>query len=79
MGPRSTAPFIDMLVNSSQVLYGAKYDMGFPTMHIISLPTPFYPGQVIDDRAMIQALQHGISDLVRAEVDLIAVPCNLAI
>ncbi|MDX7999999.1 aspartate racemase [Xenorhabdus sp. Reich] len=77
MGPRSTVPFVDMLVDASQALYGAKYDMDFPKMHILSLPTPFYPGQDIDDTQMVQALQSGIADLVRAEVDLIVVPCNL--
>ncbi|WBV23599.1 MULTISPECIES: hypothetical protein [Pantoea] len=30
MGPRSTAPFIDMLVTDCQVGYGAKYDLDFP-------------------------------------------------
>ncbi|PHM40019.1 aspartate racemase [Xenorhabdus mauleonii] len=78
MGPRSTAPFVNMLVDASQSLYGAKYDMDFPKMHILSLPTPFYPGQTIDDVQMIQALQDGIADLVRAKVSLIVVPCNLA-
>ncbi|WP_213992582.1 aspartate/glutamate racemase family protein [Sodalis sp. dw_96] len=78
MGPRSTAPFIDMLVSSCQSLYGAKDDMDFPKMHIISLPTPFYPGRDIDDVKMILALQSGIADLVKAEVNLIVVPCNLA-
>ncbi|OTA21339.1 aspartate racemase [Xenorhabdus beddingii] len=78
MGPRSTGPFVDMLVDASQSLYGAKYDMDFPKMHIISLPTPFYPGRTIDDTRMIQALRNGIADLVKAEVGLIAVPCNLA-
>jgi len=78
MGPRSTAPFIDMLVTDCHVGYGAKYDMDFPKMHIISLPTPFWPGKKIDDDAMIATLQQGISELVRAKVSLIAVPCNLA-
>ncbi|MCC8367470.1 aspartate/glutamate racemase family protein [Xenorhabdus sp. PB61.4] len=78
MGPRSTAPFIDMLVNASQSLYGAKNDIDFPKMHIISLPTPFYPGQAIDDVKMVQALQAGIADLVKAEVNLIVIPCNIA-
>ncbi|WP_340608651.1 aspartate/glutamate racemase family protein [Xenorhabdus bharatensis] len=78
MGPRSTAPFIDMLVNASQSLYGAKNDIDFPKMHIISLPTPFYPGQDIDDAKMVQALQEGIADLVKAEVNLIVIPCNIA-
>jgi len=30
MGPRSTAPFIDMLVTDCQVGDGAKYDLDFP-------------------------------------------------
>ena len=78
MGPRSTAPFIDMLVNACQSIYGAKDDMDFPKMHIISLPTPFYPGKVIDDVEMTSVLRAGITDLTRAEVSLIVVPCNLA-
>ncbi|VGH46765.1 Uncharacterised protein [Klebsiella pneumoniae] len=78
MGPRSTAPFIDMLVTDCQVVCGAKYDMDFPEMHIISLPTPFWPGKKINCSEMIAALQHGIAELVKADVSLIAVPCNLA-
>ncbi|ENE4240279.1 aspartate/glutamate racemase family protein [Salmonella enterica] len=78
MGPRSTAPFIDMLVTDCQVCYGAKYDLDFPKMHIISLPTPFYPGRQIEDNAMIAALQQGITELVNARVSLITIPCNLA-
>lgn len=78
MGPRSTAPFIDMLVTDCQVVCGAKYDMDFPEMHIISLPTPFWPGKKINGSEMIAALQHGIAELVKADVSLIAVPCNLA-
>ncbi|WP_325177972.1 hypothetical protein [Pantoea sp. 1B4] len=78
MGPRSTAPFVDMLVTDCYIGYGAKYDMDFPKMHIISLPTPFWPGKKVDDNAMIATLQQGITELVRAKVSLIAVPCNLA-
>ncbi len=78
MGPRSTAPFIDMLVSACQSLYGARDDMDFPKMHIISLPTPFYPGRDLDDAKMKLALQSGITDLVKAKVKLIVVPCNLA-
>ncbi|EBV4143531.1 aspartate racemase [Salmonella enterica] len=78
MGPRSTAPFIDMLVTDCQTEYGAIYDMDFPKMHIISLPTPFWPGQKINDKAMISALKQGIDELVMAKVSLITIPCNLA-
>ena len=78
MGPRSTAPFIDMLISECQSQYGACFDMDFPRMHIISLPTPFWPGQPVDDQAMIAALRSGVSELVQAGVSFIAVPCNLA-
>ncbi|WBV23600.1 aspartate/glutamate racemase family protein [Pantoea piersonii] len=47
-------------------------------MHIISLPTPFWPGKKNDDSAMIAALQQGIAELVKARVSLITIPCNLA-
>ena len=78
MGPRSTAPFIDMLVDECQKQYGAKFDIDYPKMHIISLPTPFFPDRAVEDAAMSAALRDGISDLVKAGVNLIAVPCNLA-
>lgn len=78
MGPRSTAPFIDLLVTECQQQYGAQDDIDFPLMHIISLPTPFRPGQAVDDTAMITALTDGIKQLVAAGVGVISVPCNLA-
>ncbi|WP_241608500.1 aspartate/glutamate racemase family protein [Rosenbergiella australiborealis] len=78
MGPRSTAPFIDLLIDECQQQYGATYDIDFPEMHIISLPTPFFPGQALDDQAMVETLQRGINDLVNRQVNVIAVPCNLA-
>lgn len=78
MGPRSTAPFIDMLIDDCHALYGAKYDMDFPKIHIISLPTPFWPGEKINDSEMIAVLKQGISELISAKVDIIAIPCNLA-
>ncbi|SCW02310.1 LAFE_0F03620g1_1 [Lachancea fermentati] len=78
MGPRSTAPFVDMLIQACQDLYDARNDMDFPKMHIISLPTPFYPGIPVIDRDMANALKRGIAELVKVGVDLIVVPCNLA-
>ncbi|GAA0500468.1 broad specificity amino-acid racemase RacX [Tatumella terrea] len=78
MGPRSTAPFIDMLISACQSQYGACNDEDFPLMHIISLPTPFRPGHPVDDAAMTRALSQGVQSLVRAQTDVIVVPCNLA-
>ncbi len=78
MGPRSTAPFIDMLITQCQMQYGAKNDMDFPRIHIISLPTPFYPGRNIDNNLMIKCLRSGVSDLLKVGVSFISIPCNLA-
>ena len=78
MGPRSTAPFLEKIIDECQRQYGATYDMDFPEIHIISLPTPFYPGKSIDSAQMIEALQKGIADLVKSDVSLISIPCNLA-
>lgn len=78
MGPRTTAPFVEMLATSCQELYGATYDMDFPLMHIISLPTPFYPDRETDSKKMIESLVSGIKMLVKSEVSIIVVPCNSA-
>lgn len=78
MGPRSTAPFLEKVIDECQRQYGATYDMDFPEIHIISLPTPFYPGSAIDSAKMIEALQRGITDLVKSNVSLLSIPCNLA-
>ncbi|WP_241573971.1 aspartate/glutamate racemase family protein [Rosenbergiella nectarea] len=78
MGPRSTAPFLEKIIDECQRQYGATNDIDFPESHIISLPTPFYPGREIDSAKMIEALQRGITDLVKSDVSIISVPCNLA-
>jgi aspartate racemase len=48
MGPRSTAPFIDLIITQCRIQYGAKLDEEFPHMMIYSLPTPFYVDRPID-------------------------------
>jgi len=35
IGPRSTAPFVDMLVDECQRQYGTRYDIDFPPMLIL--------------------------------------------
>lgn len=78
MGPRSTAPFIDLLVTECQRQYGARDDCDFPPMMIYSLPTPFYPDRPIDHAAMETALVAGLQGLERAGVDFMAIACNTA-
>jgi len=30
MGPRSTAPFLELVLDQCQIQYGAKYDIDYP-------------------------------------------------
>jgi aspartate racemase len=78
MGPRSTAPFIDMVIDECQLQYGAKDDMDFPKMIIYSLPTPFHAGRPIDHEDMKNTILAGLMELARTGVDFIAMPCNTA-
>ena len=78
MGPRSTAPFIDAVVDECQRQYGARHDIDFPPMMIFSLPAPFYLDRPIDHDALRSAIVDGVSRLASVGVDIIAVPCNSA-
>lgn len=78
MGPRSTAPFVDAVIDEAQKQYGAKYDIDFPHMLIYSLPTPFYLDREIDDEDMIEALVFGLKQLEKSGVSFISMPCNTA-
>jgi aspartate racemase len=76
MGPRSTAPFIDLIVNQCQIQYGANLDEEFPNMMIYSLPTPFYDHRPIDHAEMKSVVKTGLKRLEAAGVSFIAIPCN---
>jgi aspartate racemase len=78
MGPRSTAPFVDMLVDECVRQYGAKQDMDFPAMLVYSLPTPYYTDRPFDHAAMKSAIMAGLGELAGFGVDFIAMPCNTA-
>ncbi|EEL48846.1 MULTISPECIES: aspartate/glutamate racemase family protein [Bacillus cereus group] len=78
MGPKSTGPFVDTVVEQCQKIYGAKHDMNFPHMMIYSCPTPFYIDRPIDHKAMEQAIITGAQKLESTGVDFIAMPCNTA-
>lgn len=78
MGPKSTAPFINMVVDACQRLYGARDDIDFPPMMMYSLPTPFYIGRPIDHDSMKRTIIEGLRRLESTGVDLIAIPCNTA-
>ena len=76
MGPRSTAPFIDMVVTEAQEQYGARDDTDFPKMMICSQPAPFYEDRPVDHAALEAATLEGLLDLEKAGVDFAAIACN---
>src|SRR5262245_50526346 len=78
MGPRSTAPFVDMVVDECQRQYGAKDDEDFPPMMIYSLPAPFYLDRPLDHAALEAAIRAGLQKLASTGVAFIAMPCNTA-
>lgn len=77
MGPRSTAPFLEMLVTQCQAQYGAKYDEEFPRMMIYSLPVPFRADGPLDE-SLKDIVCAGLKRLESTGVDFIAMPCNTA-
>ena len=78
MGPKSTAPFVDKVVELCQQLYGAKYDIEFPPMMIYSCPTPFFMDRPLDHKAMETAIISGTRRLAATGADFVAIPCNTA-
>ncbi len=76
MGPKSTAPFIDLVITQCQKQYGAKYDGDFPHIIIYSLPTPFFVDKPIDHEKMKKVVLEGLKRLESFGVDFIAIPCN---
>lgn len=78
MGPRSTAPFLDLVISECQLQYGAKNDEDFPHMMIYSLPTPFYVDRPIDHDIMKRTIIEGLKKLEDIGAGFIAMPCNSA-
>lgn len=78
MGPRSTAPFIDLVVTECQIQYGARDDIDFPRMMICSQPAPFYEDRPVDHPALEAAIREGLAYLERAGADFLAIACNTA-
>lgn len=76
MGPRSTGPFLDLVVDACQSQYGARHDIDFPKMMVCSQPAPFYEDRPVDHAALEAATLEGLLDLQRAGVAFIAMACN---
>jgi len=78
MGPRSTSPFTELMLDQCQEQYGAKYDIDYPHIMIYSLPTPFYIDKETNEDELRQSIKEGIKRLQNCGVDLIGIPCNSA-
>lgn len=78
MGPRSTGPFIDLVVTECQQQYGARDDIDFPKMMICSQPAPFYEDRPTDHPALAAAIRDGLQHLERTGADFLAIACNTA-
>ncbi len=78
MGPRSTAPFIEKLLDECQMQYGARYDDEYPEMLIHSLPTPFYIDKPVDDESLKLSIIEGVKKLSSTFIDFMVIPCNIA-
>lgn len=78
MGPKSTGPFVDKVVEQCRQMYGAERDTDFPHMMIYSCPTPFYTDRPICHTDMEKAILQGAKKLESTGVDFIAMPCNTA-
>ena len=76
MGPRSTSPFVDLVVSECQKQYGATHDADFPPMMIYSLPTHFYVDRDVDHALLHEEVTTGLQKLESTGVSFIAMPCN---
>ena len=78
VGPRSTAPFLDLVVTECQRQYGAKDDIDFPKMRICSQPAPFYEDRAVDHAALEAAIRGGLRHLEATGATFLAIACNTA-
>ena len=78
MGARSTAPFVELVIDECQSQYGARHDADYPHLMIYSLPAPFYLDRPLDGPAVAAAITEGLRRLESTGVDFIAMPCNTA-
>jgi len=76
MGPRSTTPFLELVLNECKKQYNAKNDIDYPQMLIYSLPTPFFVDRPLDHNAMRQVLIEGLKRLEDTNVSFIVMPAN---
>jgi len=77
MGVRSTAPFLELVIEECQREYGASEQPDYPQMIVFSWPTPFWLDRPLDHDAMRHRIADGLCWLERTGADLMAMPANL--
>lgn len=78
MGPRSSSPFLELVLDECQRQYGAKYDIDYPPILLYSLPTPFFLDRELDHDLMERTILEGAQRLEGAGATFLAIPCNTA-
>ncbi|MFD2263545.1 aspartate/glutamate racemase family protein [Lacibacterium aquatile] len=78
MGPRSTAPFLTLVLDACERQYGARHDIDFPKLLICSQPAPFWPDRPVEPEAMVAAIDEGLKSLVAGGADFLGIACNTA-
>jgi aspartate racemase len=78
MGPTSTAPFVDLVVQACREQLGAREDAEFPPMMIRSHPVPFFADRPNDLGAIRQRVGEGLAILARSGAEVLAIACNTA-
>ena len=78
MGPHSTAPFLDLVLAECQAQYGARNDIDFPPIQVLSWPVPFYADRPVDEREVEEATALGLQRLAGSGVSFIGIACNTA-
>ncbi len=78
MGAHSTAPFLELVLAECQAQYGAREDIDFPPIQILSWPVPFHADRPVDEGAVEEATAAGLGRLAACGVGFIGIACNTA-
>lgn len=72
MGPKSTAPFLDILISECEKILKPKSDFEYPPILIYALPTPYR----IDPSQTKKIVCEGLKKLEKSDTAFIAMACN---
>ena len=76
MGPRSTAPFTDMLVEECELQYGARRIDEYAPLLISSLPAPLHLDEPLDLPRLVRIIGDELRFLEASGATVIVMPCN---